>query len=91
MSIIWAIIIGLVVGLIARAIMPGKDPMGLILTTLIGIGGAVVGQVIGELFGFYREGEPAGFLMSLVGAMILLFLYNHFRKRTPAPPNPPAP
>ncbi len=88
MSIIWAIIIGFVVGLIARAIMPGKDSMGLILTTLLGIGGAVVGQLIGEFFGFYHEGEPAGFLMSLLGAIILLFIYNRFQKKTPAPPAP---
>lgn len=85
MGIIWAIIIGFFVGLIARILMPGKDAMGFILTTLLGIGGAVVGQLVGEVLGFYHEGQPAGFLMSLVGAMILLFLFNHFRPKTPVP------
>lgn len=85
MGIIWAIIIGFFVGLIARILMPGRDAMGFILTTLLGIGGAVVGQLAGEVLGFYHEGQPAGFLMSLVGAMILLFLFNRFRPKTPVP------
>lgn len=81
MGIILTIVIGFVVGLIARAIMPGKDVMGFILTTLLGIGGALIGKFLGQGLGFYKEGEPAGFFMSLLGAVILLFIYNLFRKK----------
>lgn len=72
---------GFIVGLIARALMPGKDILGFIMTTLLGIGGAVVGKFIGQGLGWYREGQPAGFFMSLLGAIILLAIYNYFRKR----------
>lgn len=82
MSLIWTIFIGFIVGLFARALMPGKDTFGFIITTLLGIGGAVVGRFIGQTFGLYNENDPAGFFMSLVGALILLFFYNmFFRKR----------
>lgn len=85
MSIIWTIIIGFVVGLLARAIMPGRDPAGFIITTLLGIGGAIVGKFIGQVLGFYREGDAAGFFMSLVGALILLVIYHYFKKKEAAP------
>ncbi len=85
MSIIGTIVIGFLVGLIARALMPGRDAMGFIITTLLGIGGALVGQFLGQILGLYREGEPAGFIMSLIGALIILFIYNHFRKRDAVP------
>lgn len=78
MSILWAILIGFLVGLLARALMPGPNPMGFIITTLLGIAGAVVGKFVGQGLGMYREDQPAGFFMSLVGAIIILFLYNHF-------------
>jgi uncharacterized membrane protein YeaQ/YmgE (transglycosylase-associated protein family) len=82
MGIILTIVIGFIVGLIARALMPGRDALGFILTTLLGIGGALIGKFLGQGLGFYRENEPAGFVMSLLGAMLLLFLYNSFlRKR----------
>ena len=61
--------------------MPGKDIQGIIMTTLLGIGGALVGKFIGQGIGVYTETEHAGFFMSLIGAMILLFLYNQFRKK----------
>lgn len=80
MSIIWTIIIGFVIGLIAKFLTPGKDPSGFIITTLIGIGGSVVGKYLGQGLGFYRENEPAGFLMSIIGAMLLLFIYHYFTK-----------
>lgn len=80
MSIIWAIIIGFIVGLIAKALTPGKDPADFIITTLLGVGGAVVGKFVGQALGIYREGEPAGFFMSIIGAMILLFIYHYFNK-----------
>lgn len=84
MSLIITIIIGFIVGLIARALMPGKTPAGCILTTLLGVGGAVVGQYLGIALGLYREGEPAGFFMSIVGALILLVIYNFITKRDAA-------
>jgi uncharacterized membrane protein YeaQ/YmgE (transglycosylase-associated protein family) len=84
-SIIWTIIIGFIVGLLARALMPGKDPAGFIVTTLLGIGGAIVGKFIGQVLGFYREGDTAGFFMSLVGALIILAIYHYFKKKEAAP------
>lgn len=83
MSIIWTIVIGFIVGLIARALMPGKDPAGFILTTLLGIAGAFIGKFLGQAFGLYSENEPAGFFMSLVGAMILLLIFHIFRPKQP--------
>jgi uncharacterized membrane protein YeaQ/YmgE (transglycosylase-associated protein family) len=85
MDIILTIIIGFVVGLIARALMPGRDALGFILTTLLGIGGALTGKFLGQSLGLYEENEPAGFFMSLVGAMILLFIYNYFMRRRAEP------
>jgi uncharacterized membrane protein YeaQ/YmgE (transglycosylase-associated protein family) len=81
MGLLWTILIGFIVGLFARALMPGRDVMGLIMTTLLGIGGALVGRFIGQALGLYTEEQQAGFFMSLFGAMILLFLYNMFRKK----------
>lgn len=76
MSIIWAIVIGFIVGLIAKFLMPGRDPGGFIVTTLLGIVGAVVASWIGQAMGFYAEGESAGFIASVIGAIIVLFVYN---------------
>lgn len=81
MTVIGAILMGFLVGLFARALMPGRDITGFIMTTLLGIGGSLVGKFLGQYLGLYREGEPAGFFMSLIGAMILLFIYSQFRKR----------
>lgn len=85
MSIIISIIIGFIVGLVARFLMPGRDAMGFILTTLLGIGGALVGRYIGLGLGMYKEDEPAGFFMSLLGALVLLFIYNLIARRNPNP------
>ncbi|KYG65384.1 hypothetical protein AZI87_12610 [Bdellovibrio bacteriovorus] len=74
MGIIGTIVIGFIVGLIARFLMPGKDKMGFILTTILGIIGAVVGTYIGSALGWYEVGEEAGFLASVVGAMIVLLI-----------------
>lgn len=81
MGILWTIFIGFIVGLFARALMPGKDAMGFIITTLLGIGGAVLGKFFGQAVGIYRENDPAGFFMSLLGAMILLFVYKLVKKK----------
>jgi uncharacterized membrane protein YeaQ/YmgE (transglycosylase-associated protein family) len=81
LHIIWSIIVGFIVGLIARAIMPGMQHLGFITTTLIGIGGSIVGGLIGRLFSRPAPGTPfhaAGFIMSIIGALILLFIWGKF-------------
>lgn len=72
------IIFGLIVGAVAKLLMPGRDPGGFIITILLGIAGAVLGGFIGRALGWYGEGDAAGFLMSLVGAVVLLALYRQF-------------
>jgi uncharacterized membrane protein YeaQ/YmgE (transglycosylase-associated protein family) len=78
MSVIWTIIIGFFVGVIAKFIMPGDktEPKGFILTSVLGIVGALVATYLGQAVGWYKIGENAGFLASVVGAIILLFLYG---------------
>jgi uncharacterized membrane protein YeaQ/YmgE (transglycosylase-associated protein family) len=73
MSIIGTIIIGFLAGLVARFLKPGDDRMGLVLTTIVGIVGALVGHFLGQAMGIYQEGEPAGFIGAVVGAIIVLF------------------
>jgi uncharacterized membrane protein YeaQ/YmgE (transglycosylase-associated protein family) len=70
------IIFGLIVGAVAKLLMPGRDPGGFIITILLGIAGAVLGGFIGRALGWYGEGDAAGFLMSLVGAVVLLAIYR---------------
>ena len=82
---LWAIIIGLIVGALAKFIMPGKDPGGIIVTILIGIAGSFVGTMIGRALGFYRQGQGAGFIMSLLGAILLLWVYRMVVARRAAP------
>jgi len=80
MSILWTILIGFVVGLIARALKPGDDKLGLILTTLVGIGGALLATYAGQALGWYRAGQNAGFLGALIGAIVLLAIVGALRK-----------
>ena len=82
MALIWAAIVGLVIGALAKLIMPGKDPGGIIVTILLGIAGSVVGNIIGSTLGLYAPGEPAGFIMSLVGALLLLWVYRMITARS---------
>ena len=82
MHFLGVIIIGLLVGIVAKLLMPGRDPGGFIITALLGIAGAVLGGFIGRAFGFYGPGEPAGFLMSTLGAVVLLFIYHKLRRPT---------
>lgn len=83
MSLLWAIVIGFIVGLVARALTPGTGPQGFILTTILGILGAVLATFIGRGLGFYTEGSAAGFIASVIGAVILLLIYGMFtRNRT---------
>jgi len=81
MGIIATIIVGLVVGIIARFIYPGRQPMGWIMTIVLGIAGALVAGWGGQALGIYRADEPAGFIASVIGAMILLFIYNRIVAR----------
>jgi uncharacterized membrane protein YeaQ/YmgE (transglycosylase-associated protein family) len=81
-SIIWILVIGLVVGAIAKLLMPGRDPGGCIVTMLLGIAGAFVASYLGQAVGWYQPGQPAGFIGSIVGAILLLLLYRLlFRRR----------
>ena len=80
-SIIWVLVIGLVVGAIAKLLMPGKDPGGCIITILLGIAGAFVGTWIGRMFA--GESYIAGWIMSIVGAMLLLLIYRFAFRRKP--------
>ena len=82
MHIIVTILIGLAVGIVAKLLMPGRDPGGFIITTLLGIAGAFVARFIGERLGWYGPSDPAGFIASVGGAMVLLLLYRLlFRRR----------
>jgi uncharacterized membrane protein YeaQ/YmgE (transglycosylase-associated protein family) len=76
MGILGWILFGLVIGVIAKLLMPGRDPGGFIVTILLGIAGAVVAGFLGRLVGWYQPGEPAGFVMATLGAILLLFLYR---------------
>ncbi len=76
MGIAYSIIIGFIVGIIARFIYPGPQPMGWIWTILLGVGGAIVAGWLGQAFGLYQADQPASFVSSVIGAMILLFIYN---------------
>ena len=82
MNIIWTILIGLLVGLVARAMKPGRDTMGLIMTTFVGIGGALLAKFVGQRSGWYSASEPAGLIASVGGAIVLLVLLSFLRKRT---------
>ena len=82
MSILWTIIIGLLAGALAKFIMPGKDPGGIIITILIGIAGSILFTYLGTFIGIYQEGETAGFIGATVGAIILLVIYRFFKKKT---------
>lgn len=73
---IWTLIVGLIVGAIAKFLMPGKDPGGIIITMLIGVAGAFVASFLGQSVGWYSADEPAGFIASVIGAVILLAIYR---------------
>ncbi|MGE3513090.1 MAG: GlsB/YeaQ/YmgE family stress response membrane protein [Vicinamibacterales bacterium] len=79
MGVLGWIVFGLVVGVIAKLVMPGRDPGGLVVTVLLGIAGAMVGGFLGRLAGFYGPGDAAGLVMSTLGAIALLFVYRKVR------------
>jgi uncharacterized membrane protein YeaQ/YmgE (transglycosylase-associated protein family) len=85
MSILWTIVIGFVAGVLAKLIHPGpNEPSGFILTTLLGIAGAFVATYLGQAIGWYRADEAAGLIGATVGALIVLFVWGMFARRTPA-------
>ncbi|HTZ34349.1 MAG TPA: GlsB/YeaQ/YmgE family stress response membrane protein [Methylomirabilota bacterium] len=82
-SLLWTLFIGLIIGAVAKLLMPGKDPGGWIVTMLLGVAGSFVASYLGRMLGWYQEGQSAGFIMSVVGAILLLFVYRLLtRKKT---------
>jgi uncharacterized membrane protein YeaQ/YmgE (transglycosylase-associated protein family) len=79
--ILWFLLFGLVVGAIARFVVPGREPGGWVVSMLIGVGGAMLGGFFGRVMGLYREGEPTGFIMSLLAAVVLVVAYQSFASR----------
>jgi uncharacterized membrane protein YeaQ/YmgE (transglycosylase-associated protein family) len=73
---LWILFIGFLVGVVAKFLMPGREPGGFIMTILLGIGGAMVANWAGESFGAYGSGEPVGFIAAVLGAMVILFIYR---------------
>jgi uncharacterized membrane protein YeaQ/YmgE (transglycosylase-associated protein family) len=80
MSIITMIIVGFIVGLLARALKPGNDRMGIIMTTIVGIVGSLIAGWVGQAMGWYRPGQPAGWIASIVGAIVLLVIVAMVRR-----------
>jgi uncharacterized membrane protein YeaQ/YmgE (transglycosylase-associated protein family) len=82
MGWIWVALVGLVIGAIAKFLMPGKDPGGIIITMLLGIAGSIIATWLGRVLGMYGPQQSAGFIMSVIGAIILLAIYHMFRRKT---------
>ena len=82
MAILSWLLSGLIIGVLARFLMPGKDPLGLVMTILLGIAGAFVGSFAGQALGFYGPGEPAGWIMSILGAIVLLAIFRAVKKKS---------
>jgi len=82
MSIVWTILIGFIVGLVARAVKPGDDSAGFIVTTLIGIAGSLIVTYVGQALGWYTAGQGAGFIASVLGAIVLLVLYGLIKRKS---------
>jgi uncharacterized membrane protein YeaQ/YmgE (transglycosylase-associated protein family) len=85
MGLIGTIVIGFLAGLVARLLHPGRDPGGFIITTLLGIVGAVLATYLGQAIGWYQAGQGAGFIGAVVGAVIILVIYNALARRSSAP------
>jgi len=81
MSIVWTILIGFIAGLVARALKPGNDSAGFIITTLIGIAGSLIATYLGQAMGWYTAGQGAGFIASVVGAIVLLFIWGMVKRK----------
>jgi uncharacterized membrane protein YeaQ/YmgE (transglycosylase-associated protein family) len=81
MDLLWMLLIGVIVGAIAKFLMPGDDPGGFFITMLLGVAGALIAGFSGRALGWYSEGEPAGFIASVIGSMVLLLIYRLFAGR----------
>ncbi|MDF2457625.1 MAG: Transglycosylase associated protein [Nitrospira sp.] len=82
MTVLGWIVFGLIVGIVGKLVMPGKDPGGFLATVAIGILGAIIGGFLGRLLGMYGEGDPVGFIMAVIGAMLFLWLYRMITRRS---------
>jgi uncharacterized membrane protein YeaQ/YmgE (transglycosylase-associated protein family) len=82
MGFIWTIVLGLVIGLIAKLLHPGRENMGIVMTILLGIGGSFLAGVIGQSIGWYRAGEGAGFIASVIVAILLLVIYGKVKGKS---------
>lgn len=82
LSLLWEALIGLIVGAVAKFLMPGKDPGGIFITMGIGIVGSLVATYLGQAIGWYQAGQSAGFIMSVAGSVLLLFLYRLIKGKT---------
>jgi uncharacterized membrane protein YeaQ/YmgE (transglycosylase-associated protein family) len=81
LSIIWTVIIGFVAGFLARALKPGDDKLSILWTIVLGVGGSFLAKYVGQFLGWYNDGETAGFIASVVGAIILLFIYGLYKQQ----------
>jgi uncharacterized membrane protein YeaQ/YmgE (transglycosylase-associated protein family) len=81
LEIVWIIVIGVLVGALAKFVMPGPDPGGFFVTALLGMGGALVATLLGRFVGLYEPNQGAGFVASVIGALVVLFVYRSVRKR----------
>ena len=82
MGILWTLLIGLIAGIVAKLLMPGKDPGGFIITILLGIAGAFLATYLGQAIGWYEVGQQAGFIGAVVGAVLILIIYRMVRRRS---------
>jgi uncharacterized membrane protein YeaQ/YmgE (transglycosylase-associated protein family) len=83
-ALLWEILIGLVVGALAKFVMPGKDPGGILVTIIIGIAGSIGATFLGQLIGWYKQGQSAGFMMSVLGAVLILWIYRLVKRKAAA-------
>jgi uncharacterized membrane protein YeaQ/YmgE (transglycosylase-associated protein family) len=83
-ALLWEILIGLVVGALAKFLMPGKDPGGILVTIIIGIAGSIGATFLGQAIGWYKQGQSAGFMMSVLGAVLILWIYRLVKRRATA-------
>jgi uncharacterized membrane protein YeaQ/YmgE (transglycosylase-associated protein family) len=83
-ALLWEILIGLVVGALAKLIMPGKDPGGIFVTIIIGIAGSIGATFLGQMIGWYKQGQSAGFIMSVLGAVLILWIYRLVKSKATA-------
>jgi uncharacterized membrane protein YeaQ/YmgE (transglycosylase-associated protein family) len=84
LALLWEGLIGLIVGALAKFLMPGKDPGGIFITMAIGIAGSIGATFLGQMIGWYKQGQSAGFIMSILGAVLILWIYRLIKARTAA-------